>query len=95
MAWLTDQFARQVKSEFGFTETAPLIKAILALWIVLLAPWLPFAPLSAMATEGGITLRVYIFIWSIWLYPVSVCIAFAFRQKKPPLVLLPLVNIAV
>ncbi len=95
MAWLTDQFARHTKSEFGFTDTSPLVKAILALWFVMLVPWLPFAGLSAMAIESGQGLAVYLFMWSIWLYPASLCVAFFFRQKRPTLVLLPLVNIAV
>lgn len=90
------QFTPQVESEFGFTETAPLIKGILALWFVLLIPWLPFAVVIGMGFEGGLpwTWEAYVLIWSIWTYPVSVYVAFIFRQKMPVLALLPLLNLA-
>lgn len=89
------QFTPRAPSEFGFTETAPLIKGILALWFALLAPWLPFAVFGGMAFDGGDTLAARTFVLAIWTYPVSLFAAFTFRQKMPLLVLLPCLNLAV
>jgi hypothetical protein len=88
-----NQFARPIKSEFGFTETKLLIKVILGVWFVLLVPWLPFATFSGMIFDGGATWKAYTFVWSMWLYPLAVWTAYAFRQRMPPLVLFPLLNI--
>jgi hypothetical protein len=89
------QFTPQVKSELGFTDTAPLVKGILVLWLILLLPWLPLATLGAgMAFEGGVTWKAYVFVWSLWIYPVSTLIAYTARQKMPILALLPILNVA-
>ncbi|MFZ1146701.1 MAG: hypothetical protein WAN37_17725 [Bryobacteraceae bacterium] len=87
------QFLPPIKSEFGFTDTKPLVKGILVIWLVLLIPWLPFAALCGMAFDGGATWEAYTFVWSIWLYPVTLYIGFAFRQKIPLLILLPVLNV--
>lgn len=71
----------------------PAVKAILAFWFILLVPWLPFAALAGMAFDGGAKWYAYLFVWSIWTYPITVGIAFGFRRKKPRLSLLPLANI--
>ena len=88
------QFSRPVTSEYGFTETKPLIKCILALWIVLLFPWFLSAGIAAQVFEAGDIWQAYLFVSSVWLYPVSVYIAFFSRQRIPLLVLLPLLNVA-
>jgi hypothetical protein len=48
-----------------------------------------------MALDGGATPTAYVFVRSIWLYPESLYIAFLFRRKKPPLALLPILNVAI
>ena len=71
-----------------------ITKGLFFLWIVLLLPWLVFAPLSGMAFDAGPTFAVYVFVISIWTYPVSVGIVWKFREKAPLIALLPCVNIA-
>ena len=89
------QFTPQVKSEFGFTETAPAIKSILGVWLILFLPWLPLATMGAgMAFEGGDTWSAYIFAWSLCVYPVLVFIGYIARQKMPVLILLPALSVA-
>jgi hypothetical protein len=88
------QFVRPVESEFGFSETKPLVKGILAAWFVLLIPWLPFVPLCGMAYDAGNTWEANVLVWSTWLYPVMLYMAFVFRRRIPLLVLLPLLNAA-
>ena len=63
-------------------------------WIVLLLPWFLFATMSLMAFDAGPSLAVYIFVASIWTYPVSVGIVWWFRDMEPRIALLPCVNIA-
>jgi hypothetical protein len=65
------------------------------LWIVLLLPWLLFATVSLIAFDAGPSFAVYIFVASIWTYPVSVGIVWWFRDREPLIALLPCVNIAV
>jgi len=93
MRWALDQFVPPGKSEFGFTDTRPLIKVILVSWCLLLIPWLPFAAVAGMAFDGGDRWQAYVLVWSVWLYPVTLFIAFVSRQKIPSLVLLPIVNV--
>lgn len=64
-------------------------------WVVLLLPWLLFAALSLMAFDAGPSLAVYIFVVSIWTYPVSVGIVWWFRDREPRIAFLPCLNIAV
>ena len=61
-------------------------------WLILLLPWVPLFLLSGMAFDAG-PLRAYIFIGSLWTYPVSVVIVAIFREKKPLLAFLPILNI--
>ena len=65
------------------------------LWMVLLVPWFLFATVSGMAFDAGPSLAVYIFVASIWTYPVSVGFVWWFRDREPLIALLPCVNIAV
>ena len=64
------------------------------LWILLLIPWIPFFPLSAMAFDAGYTLEAYVFFWSVASYPVTVIIAVLTRKKVPRLVFLPFLSCA-
>jgi len=66
---------------------------LFVIWVILLLPWLPFFLASGMAFDGGPTLRAYVFVGSLWTYPVSVVIVANFRQQKPLLALLPVLNI--
>ena len=64
------------------------------LWLILLLPWLFLAPLSLMAFDAGATANAYVFVLSIWTYPVAVGLTAIFRKKAPGLLLLPCLNIA-
>lgn len=68
---------------------------LFVLWIVLLLPWVPFAPLSAMAFDAGPSFWVYLFVGSVLAYPVTVFIAFALYQKTPRIVFLPFLDLGV
>jgi hypothetical protein len=69
------------------------VSALFVLWFFLLVPWLPLAMVSLMAFDAGPTFGVYLFVWSIWTYPVSVGIAWLFRSRVIVAPLLPFVNI--
>ena len=70
-----------------------LATVLLVIWIVLLLPWLLFAALSGMAFDTGNTFRACIFIVSLWTYPVSIWIAAKFKEERPAVSLLPLLNV--
>ena len=70
-----------------------LLWAIQLGWIILLFPWLAFAPLSGMAFDAGDTPAVRAFLWSVWTYPLSVLAAGILRKRLPLVVLLPLANV--
>jgi hypothetical protein len=70
-------------------------KAMLALWLITLPFTLLVAGLSGMViihSEGD--WFTYAFIGSNYTYPISVLVAFLSRRKRPELVFLPCVNIA-
>jgi hypothetical protein len=48
-----------------------------------------------MAFEGGYTTGAYAFVAIVWLYPLLVLIAFIFRRRKPSMVWLPGLPLAV
>jgi hypothetical protein len=68
---------------------------LFVIWVILLVPWIFFAPLSLMAFAGGSTVFVYTFLFFFWTYPLAVFIVWKFRDKSPLIVLLPCLNIAV
>ena len=70
------------------------VRKLNTIWIILLVPWLPFAALAGMAFDGGPKWSAYVFVWSIWTYPLTVGIGYIFRRRKPMLSYLPLVNAA-
>ncbi len=53
------------------------------------------APLMAMAFDSPPTLSIYIGVWAIWSYPLSVGVVWAFRKKNPVAALFPLMNFLV
>jgi hypothetical protein len=72
-----------------------LHKVLFVLWIILLVPWLPFAPLSAMAFDAGPNFWAYLFVGSFLTYPITVLTAFVLYQKKPRIAFLPFLNVGV
>ena len=71
-----------------------LTAALFTVWLILLLPWLFLAPVSLMAFDAGETPKVYVFVLSIWTYPVAIGIAAIVRKWEPAIVLLPGVNVA-
>jgi hypothetical protein len=67
--------------------------ALFFIWLFLLLPWLLLAPLSLMAFDAGPTFKAYVFVWSIWTFPVSVGIVAIVRKKAPVIALLPCLNV--
>jgi uncharacterized membrane protein len=67
--------------------------ALFVIWLVLLLPWLLFAALSGMAFDTGNTLRAYVFLCSLWTYPASVWAVWKFREARPAIALLPVLNL--
>ena len=61
-------------------------------WLLLLLPWFLFAGLAGMAFDGGATLGAYVFVISVWTYPLSVLIVGLFRRRVPSLISLPILN---
>jgi|ERR1700722_166163 hypothetical protein len=70
----------------------PLSLLLLALWIVLLVPWLLIAMASGTAFDAGNTLNAWVTFLLIVTYPVTVVVAALMRRKKAALLLLPLLN---
>jgi hypothetical protein len=78
-----------------FTEPPPIkpyVKGLLALWFVLLIPWLPVTAVSASVLSN--TWDANLFFWSPLTYPITLSVAFIFKRKVPRLSLLPLLNVA-
>jgi hypothetical protein len=75
------------------TEDA-IAAGLFLFWLVLLLPWLVLAPLSLMAFDAGPEFLVYVFVWSIWTYPISVGVVWWFRRDVPLIAFLPCLNIA-
>jgi hypothetical protein len=70
-----------------------LRKLVLGLWLLLLLPWLLFAPLSGMVFDAGPSIKANFCVLSVLTYPISVLIAGLLRNQVPWLLALPLVNI--
>ena len=62
-------------------------QALFVFWCILLAPWMLFGPLSAMAFDGGYTAQAYVFFGSSITYPISVVLAAILRRWYPYAVL--------
>lgn len=77
------------------TEPVPLnttVRVMLAIWCVLLVPWLLLAGIAGVAFDGGPSASAYVLVWSIYTYPILLGIAFHFRRRKPNLVWLPMLT---
>jgi len=61
-------------------------------WLVLILPWFVFAGLAGMAFDGGPTRGAYVFVISVWTYPLSVLIVGFFRRRVPWVTILPVLN---
>jgi hypothetical protein len=68
--------------------------ALFLLWVVLLLPWVVLGPMSGMVFDAGSKFVVYVFVASIWTYPISVGLVWMFRDDRPLIAFLPLINIA-
>jgi hypothetical protein len=76
-------------------QALPQVAAgLFLLWLVLLLPWLLLAPMSGMAFDAGPKVAVYVCVWSIWTYPISVALVWKYRHDVPTIAFLPCVNIA-
>ena len=53
---------------------------LFVIWNVLLLPWMFIAPLLGMAFDAPPTSSVYVGVWSIWSYPVSVGIVWILEK---------------
>jgi len=63
-------------------------------WIFLLIPWIVLAPLSVMAFDGGPKPEAYVFVWSVWTYPVTVVLMALLKRRLRWIVLFPIINLA-
>lgn len=66
---------------------------LIGAWLILLIPWLYFAPASFMAFDSGDSLHARLFVLSVCTYPIAVVIALLLRNAKPWLLLLPCINL--
>ena len=70
-----------------FSQWLPVI------WLGLCVLWIPFAPMAAMAFDNGPNWHAYLFVWSVWLYPVSALISFWMRRRLRVFIFLPVLNL--
>ncbi|MBZ5532790.1 MAG: hypothetical protein LAO20_15280 [Acidobacteriia bacterium] len=67
--------------------------ALLIVWLIFLVPWFMAAPLAPMVFDGGETWSAYLWLWSIWTYPLTVIAGAVLRKKAPAFILLPFLNV--
>jgi hypothetical protein len=68
---------------------------MLTIWCILLVLGaFPALMGTGMAFEGGYTLDAYLGLVAIWSYPPLVALAYFFRRRRPALVWLPLLTVA-
>jgi hypothetical protein len=69
---------------------------MLTVWGALLVIGAPIGIMgSGMAFDGGETPGAYLFVTTIWSFPVLVGIAFFLRKRNPSLVALPAIPLAI
>jgi hypothetical protein len=68
-------------------------EVLFTIWLVLLLPWLLIAPFLGMAFDSPPTLSIYVGVWSVCTYPLSVGIVWMFRRKYPLITLFPCINL--
>jgi hypothetical protein len=66
---------------------------LLVVWLILLLPWIFVALDSLFIADSDHSLKVHIFLSSVWSYPIAVGIVAIFRKKAPLIALLPCLNI--
>jgi hypothetical protein len=71
-----------------------VVLVLLALWVVLLIPWLPFGALAGMAFDSGNGLAAALFAFSAWSYGPAVFAAFKLLDRSRKAVLLPFFSFA-
>lgn len=70
------------------------VKVALALWFVLLVPWLPLATMGVgMASEAAGYTDVFALALSLWSYPVLMVVAFLQRRRRPNNGLAPIFSV--
>jgi hypothetical protein len=67
--------------------------ALFLVWNVLLLPWIVIAPFLGMVFDAPPTFSIYVGVWSVWTYPLSVGIVWMFRKKHPLITLFPCINL--
>ena len=75
------------------TMPIPFTRVLKYLWLLLFLLWIPIAPLGAMAFDGGYTIEAYVFVWSLWTYPLCLLVAVHYERKMPGLMYLPFLNV--
>lgn len=65
------------------------VKAMLALWSVLLIPWEPMLTVAGTSSQVAPAIVADILICSVVSYPILLGISFVYRREKPHLVWLP------
>jgi hypothetical protein len=79
----------------ALTQPAPLktyVKVMLFVWFLLLVPWFPVAGIAGVAFDSSHKTAAWIFVLSVWTYPISLGTAFVSRRRYPYLVWLPTLN---
>lgn len=71
----------------------PFVKKLQNFWVFMLIPWVPFAMLAGLAFDGGPTSNAYLFVWSVWTYPVVLIIAMICKRWMPSVMFLPILNV--
>jgi hypothetical protein len=83
----------------SFVTPPPLdstVKTMLTVWFLLLIPWFPFATMgSGLAFDGGPTTAAYLYVWTMWTYPLLLGIAYFSRRRQPNLVWLPSITVII
>ncbi len=69
------------------------VKKLLNFWVFMLIPWFPFAAMAGLAFDGGSTFAAYLFVWSVWTYPVVLIIAMILKRWIPNAMFLPFLNV--
>ena len=65
---------------------------LLFVWKILLLPWVVVAPWLAFAFDAPET-KTLVAVWTIWSYPMSVCVAWLLTKKHPLFALFPCINL--
>jgi len=77
-------------------ELPGVVVGVLTIWCILLVLGAPWALMgTGMAFEGGPTFSFYLFISTVWSYPVLLGVSFLFRRRKPILIWLPAIPVLV